>query len=644
MRTHTTAFKNNISKFGRQLDVEVDYDYNNEIVLLDGEDLNSISLHYNGTILKSIMRQLDLETRVEIPLGAKITNVKLGIKVRNEEVEDYKDNYDYNNLGSFYVYSVEKQEDTNSYKVVCYDKMLSAMKPYEGINETFPITVNNFINGLCSQLGINFASYNDNYANKSRIIEKDMFLDGEYTYRDVLDQFAEVTASIICVNEIEELEIRYPNDTLDTIDEEYLKNINVNFGKKYGPVNSIVLSRAAESDNVYLQDTQSIEDDGLCEIKIIDNQIMNYNDRSDYLADILNKLDGLEYYINDFESTGITYYDVGDIYHISIGDETYNCLMLNDEINITQGINENIFTDMPDVSVTDYTKADKTDRKINKAFIIVDKQNGEIEALTNRVTNVETETGNMYTKEQVNTLIQNAESGVTNTFSEAGGNNILRNTNFSADDILEQGQTYEYWYGNVVRTTSNVSKNGYSILLQNNTLYQEQTIANGSYTLSFYYKKTNPLATCKVKINDKEYALTETYDTLFQTGVNNIDPIIINSSSIKISFISDINNACEIYDIMLNSGTIKLAYSQNANEVITDTVNISKGITITSSTSKVKFTANNDGIRTKTLQGQDITTFTDKGLTTKEATIENQAQIVGILRQRVGDQVWDSLV
>ena len=55
--------------------------------------------------------------------------------------------------------------------------------------------------------------------------------------------------------------------------------------------------------------------------------------------------------------------------------------MLNDEINVTTGIEEIIHTDMPEKSETDYSKADKTDRKINQTYLIVDKQNQEIEAV-----------------------------------------------------------------------------------------------------------------------------------------------------------------------------------------------------------------------------------------------------------------------
>lgn len=158
------------------------------------------------------------------------------------------------------------------------------------------------------------------------------------------------------------------------------------FGQKYGVINSIVLSRSGESDNVYLRDEESVEENGLTEVKIVDNQIMNFNNRSDYLQGILNALNGLYYYLNDFNSTGVLYYEVGDLYNVQIGENTYQCLMLNDEVNVTTGIEEIIHTDMPEKSETDYSKADKTDMRINKTYLIVDKQNQTIESVVNNVT------------------------------------------------------------------------------------------------------------------------------------------------------------------------------------------------------------------------------------------------------------------
>lgn len=155
--------------------------------------------------------------------------------------------------------------------------------------------------------------------------------------------------------------------------------------KSIGPINSIVLARAGESDKIYKKDQNSINENGLCELMISENQFMNFNDRVDYLQELSDKLFGVEYYLNDFVSTGIMYYDLLDMYNIEIFGKTYNCLMLNDEQDITQGLEENIHTDRPETSETDYKKADTTDRKINQTYLIVDKQNQKIEGVINQI-------------------------------------------------------------------------------------------------------------------------------------------------------------------------------------------------------------------------------------------------------------------
>lgn len=377
MKAHTSDFKNNVSLFGREIDSKITYELNGETIELGAEDLNSVSPHYEASILKSVMKELDIDSNVDIPLETQI-NYQFGVKVG--------EGYEYINFGNYIVYSSEKQEDLNSYKIKCYDKMLYAMKDYDEVAKIYPLSVRDYIYELCDTIGLTFKNANDTFTNYNRTIPTDLYKGLGYTYRDVLDELAQVTGSTICINEQDdELEIRYITDTNDTIDGEYLKDVNVNFGAKYGPVNSIVLSRGAESDNVYLQNTTSIEQNGLCEIKIKDNQIMNFNDRSDYLPDLLSRLDGLQYYINDFSSTGIAYYDVCDRYNVEIDGNTYSCVMFNDELVITQGLEENIHADMPEETETDYTKADKTDRKINQTYLLVDKQNQVIEGVVSQV-------------------------------------------------------------------------------------------------------------------------------------------------------------------------------------------------------------------------------------------------------------------
>jgi len=370
MKQHTSGLKQVIKTMGKEIDSIITY---GNTTLHD--ELYSVTPLFEGNILKSVMKQLDVETSVDIPIGT-VINYQLGIKVEG--------NYEYLDYGNYVVTKSEKQEDLGTYKLTCYDKLVYSMKQNENLGVTYPIKIKDYLTALATKIGLTVKS--GTFYNQDLYINQELYVGLEYTYRDILDEIAQATGSIICLDEDDKIEVRYPNTTGDTINEEYLKDVNVNFGEKYGKINSIVLSRAGESDNVYLRDEESVLEDGLCEVKIVDNQIMNWNDRSDYLQGILYALDGLEYYINDFTSTGICYYDIYDIYNIQIGETTYKCMMLNDEINVTSGLEELIHTDMPEQSETDYEKADKTDRQINKTYIIVDKQNQTIESVVENVT------------------------------------------------------------------------------------------------------------------------------------------------------------------------------------------------------------------------------------------------------------------
>ena len=103
MKAHTSQFKENIAKFGRELDSKITYTLNNEEVELGSGQLNSITPHYEGAILKSVMKQLDIDSNVEIPLGT-ILRYQFGVKVGNE--------YEYIDYGNYVVYSLEKLEYT----------------------------------------------------------------------------------------------------------------------------------------------------------------------------------------------------------------------------------------------------------------------------------------------------------------------------------------------------------------------------------------------------------------------------------------------------------------------------------------------------------------------------------------------------
>ena len=610
MKAHTSDFKNQIKTMGRELDSKITYSLNGVNVELGKEQLNSITPTYQGALLRSVMKELDIDSNVYIPEKT-ILNYQFGVKVNGE--------YEYLDFGNYIVYKAEKQEDTMSYKITCYDKLLFSMKDYVKMPITYPITIRNYINALCSFLGIRFANNNDTFVNYDKQIQNELYLDENenslgYTFRDVLDELSQVTASCICINNNDELEIRYINDTNDTIDEEFLKDVNVKFGEKFGAVNTIVLSRSAESDNVYYPE---VLPENPYEFKISDNQIMNFNDRSDYLPDIYNKLNGLEFYINDFSSTGICYYELLDRYNVKIGDKTYSCVMLNDEINITQGLEENVFTEMPEETKTDYTKADKTDRKVNQTYIIANKQKNQIELVTSEINSVKDDlTNNYYNIEQSNVLFQNATDGLINKLSSVGGNNLLRNTFFYE---YENG-LLTYWNGpqKVVEKYESKSRNALS--LQNGKIKQSISLTNKKYCCSFKYIKLTEVANAKFIINSKEYVLSA------DVGYENYFEVVedLKSDSITIEFECDTNDGFLVYEPMLNEGESANLFTQNANETVTDTVNIGKGIEVNASNINSKTRMDADGFRGFNTNNGEITFYqTNDGLYGKKLETES---------------------
>lgn len=487
MKQRTTAFKKEIKTIGKQQEVQITFGE----LLIDSENINSVNYSYNGSLLKSVMKQLNIDSNINIPINAEI-GLKYGLLVNGV--------YEYLDFGKFIVTEVEKKEDTNSYSITCYDKLLYSMKNYENMGIVYPITIREYLQRMCAYLGLTFANSNDMFVNYNKTIPSELYLDSDggnlgYTFRDVFDEIAQVTGSVICINKNDQVEVRYINNTNDTINEEYFKNINVNFGKKYGPINSIVLSRAGESDNIYLRDEDSIEINGLTELKIIDNQIMNFNNRDEFLPELLNKLNGLEYYLNDFSSTGICYYDLLDKYNVTIGENTYSCLMLNDEINITQGLEENIYTEAPETSQTDYTKADKTDRKINQTYLIVDKQNQKIESVITQTDEQNQKIAKVtQTVEELNSKISDIADI---TISGEDNDAMVEFTNINQSEPIRI----------VVRPiTENIS-----FLYPANNLYPIDTLYPKSRIIRFENTKTNEIFDYELP-NDLLYYDSENYD------------------------------------------------------------------------------------------------------------------------------------
>ena len=64
MKAHTSNLKNQIKTMGRELDSKISYTLNGVNVELGKEQLNSITPTYQAALLKSVMKDLDIDSNV----------------------------------------------------------------------------------------------------------------------------------------------------------------------------------------------------------------------------------------------------------------------------------------------------------------------------------------------------------------------------------------------------------------------------------------------------------------------------------------------------------------------------------------------------------------------------------------------------
>ena len=377
MRTHTAKFKEEINKFGRQVDGKIYY-YNNydvvsenndlivtennleiisENVNLDtqfeitNEEITLMNINKNGDILTSLMKEFNFETTVELRVGT-LVNPHFGILIHEQNNE----HYEYLNYGNYIIKSKSFNMVNETWNYVCYDKMLFSMVKYVPLNITYPIKIKDYLMAICNYLGIGFEYETIGEAtwvpdNFEQYIYSELFENKNLTFRDVLDKIAEVSGGNLLINDNDNMTIirltPFPNEETykETIDESCLKNVNNNFDKKFGPVNQVSIIDTSSNVEYLSVPLTRTNEDKIFRVEIKNNELAFNGHIFDIANNLALELQGLEYYFVDLTTTGICYLDFLDRFKIAYKNNEYPCLLLNNEITITQGIEEIIFVD-----------------------------------------------------------------------------------------------------------------------------------------------------------------------------------------------------------------------------------------------------------------------------------------------------------
>ena len=457
-------FKKSINSNGKQITASFDLlgvPYPSDLIVKINPYFDSAN-----SLLGSTMKCLEIEMQGLIPvvIDAEITNLKFGVKSDR--------GYDYINFGTYIVNKYEWDIESNSTTLLCYDKMVESMIPYDlGIDySNGDVTILDLLQSICDRFGWELGT--SEFTNSNVIIDEEKY-DSTYTFRSILEEIGQVAGGKIAFKDDDILYVLYPNETNEIVDESNLKTLTI--GKKYGPVNSLVIARTPQEDNIYRQDDEDVLENGVIEIKIENNQLMDSH-REDFIDDLFNRLKGLTFYTYELESFGIGYLELYDLFTLKTHDEEeYSCLFLYDNLEITQGLSENSKAELPEETETNYKVASETDRVINKTILQVDKQDQEIRALITSTQNMSGEMDGVI--DGYKSLTQQLEQTMTATqvqtlISETisnGVDSVTTSTGYTLDkDGLHIAKTGEEMENTIDNTGVYVNRDDTNVLTANN--------------------------------------------------------------------------------------------------------------------------------------------------------------------------------
>lgn len=163
-------------------------------------------------------------------------------------------NWEYAQKGIF-TFTEAKYDKARDITVLTgYDKMTSFNADYVTVGN-YPTTLFEYLQAICSLAGV--ALENESIYNGELSVEEDLYVNvGVYSIRDVLEDICEASASYAVINASGNLELRQITDTGDVLT--YSDMLKYELGEYWGGINSVVLSRQPQNDDVAVRNLPDI--------------------------------------------------------------------------------------------------------------------------------------------------------------------------------------------------------------------------------------------------------------------------------------------------------------------------------------------------------------------------------------------------
>lgn len=156
-------------------------------------------------------------------------------------------------------------------------------------------------------------------------------------------------------------------------------------GAAYGPVNTLVLGRLPQEDNLYRQDDEAVAAGGAKELRINDNPFLDGR-REAVIDPLFAAVNGLAVRPYTLDWRGDPAFDPGDtVQAVDSGDTPVLLLYGGDTLDFDGGLRADAGLSFDSLTETDKSKASSTGERLRRTALEVDKANQQITAVAETV-------------------------------------------------------------------------------------------------------------------------------------------------------------------------------------------------------------------------------------------------------------------
>lgn len=272
------------------------------------------------------------EIRFKLLRKSVVYNVGQKVEVYHTiKVDEYTDTLK-TYLGEFYIQEITHKEESRSLEILAYD-LLKRMQ-VESLEITYPISVRDLLSLITDKYQIQSDTTSINATLLDFVIPNEIYYGHNFKAIDVLRAITHACGAIGYISPDNILILKTPTETGYTLSHKNIFKINTK--KTQEAINSVVISRQPQNDDVFFRNDMLISYQGLNELKFVNNPILDL-DREGLVEALFNQVKGRTYTATEIRMQANPLIEIGD--YISYQDlmgATHKMLVMDHTITTTR--------------------------------------------------------------------------------------------------------------------------------------------------------------------------------------------------------------------------------------------------------------------------------------------------------------------